>query len=411
LSARCAWAISILFASIVCWAQKSQQQKFFSEPLAKIQATLKSLPGGTSGSLPVLDGFVVAGARKLDAYRRPYYQCSVRITPARSGGSLVAVTAKITAWNSDPAHSGYEVLQSNGRLESDLLDRLQDRLASTSDANSATAAAISSTAHAEPTHAQASLASEISAPMPQFPGSSAMSVPSNSRDNESKDAGLEQEARGLEQLVENQSHPTNLIAVKQDQTPVLQDPSSNAKVLFLASSEDEFEVLDNNPEWVHVRISGLARGWLRRASVEMLDGSESVADGQKLTAAPELPLAKTGSMSSALFSVSSEEEGSFPGDWAPLKAKSVKIISIQQAVGTGRITSPQDKMHFAEGLFKKEGISKSAAGMVLIFDAEDGGMVAATQAVLDAWKNGALSEQALWKQCYLDPPEILGTNN
>jgi hypothetical protein len=38
-------------------------------------------------------------------------------------------------------------------------------------------------------------------------------------------------------------------------------------------------------------------------------------------------------------------------------------------------------------------------------------MVAATQTVLDEWKNGALSEQALWKQCYLDPPEILGTNN
>jgi hypothetical protein len=109
--------------------------------------------------------------------------------------------------------------------------------------------------------------------------------------------------------------------------------------------------------------------------------------------------------------VSSEEEGGFPGDWAPLKGKSVKIISIQQAVGTGRITSPQDKMRFAEDLFKKEGISKSATGMVLIFDAEDGGMVAATQAVLDEWKNGALTEQALWKQCYLDPPEILGTNN
>jgi hypothetical protein len=370
---------------------------------------LKNLPGGTSGSLPVLDGFVVAGVRKLDAYRRPYYQCSVRITPAGSGGSLVAVTAKITAWNSDPAHSGYEVLQSNGRLESDLLDRLQDRLASTSEGN--TANATSSPVHAEPTRTPDSAGSEISAPVPQFPASSAMRVPSNSGDKESKAAALEQEARGLEQLVENQSHPTNLIAVKQDQMPVLQDPSSDAKVLFLASSEDEFEVLDNNPEWVHVRISGLARGWLRRASVEMLDGSENAADAQRLAAAPELPLPKTGSLSSALFSVSSEEEGSFPGDWAPSKAKSVKIISIQQAVGTGRITSPQDKMHFAEDLFKKEGISKSAAGMVLIFDAEDGGMVAATQTVLDEWKNGALSEQALWKQCYLDPPEILGTNN
>ena len=245
--------------------------------------------------------------------------------------------------------------------------------------------------------------------MPQFPGSSAISVPSKTQEN--ADTGLEQEAHGLEQLLQNQSHPTDLIAVKQDETPVLQDPSSNAKVLFLASAEDEFEVLDINPEWVHVRISGLSRGWLRRASIEMLDGSEGIAAAQKLASAPEQPLSQTESFSSALFSVSSEEEGSFPGDWGPLKGKSVKIISIQQAVGTGRITSPQDKMRFAEELFKKAGIGKSTAGMVLIFDAEDGGMVAATQAVLDQWKKGSLTEQALWKHCYLDPPEVLGTKN
>ncbi|HEY0432876.1 MAG TPA: hypothetical protein VGC95_03345, partial [Chitinophagaceae bacterium] len=122
-------AITVLFLSMVCWAQNSPQQKVFSAPVSKIQSALKNLPGGTSGSLPVLEGFVVAGTRKLDAYRRPYYQCSVSITPGPSRGSLVRVVAKITAWNSDPAHSGYEILPSNGRLESDLLDRLQNRLA------------------------------------------------------------------------------------------------------------------------------------------------------------------------------------------------------------------------------------------------------------------------------------------
>jgi hypothetical protein len=247
--------------------------------------------------------------------------------------------------------------------------------------------------------------------MPQFPASSAISVPSNPKDKDNEDAGLEQEARGLEQLVQNQSHPTNLIAVRQDEAPVLQDPSSDAKVLFLASAEDEFEVLDVNPEWVHVRISGLSRGWLRRASVEMLDGSESAAATPKVGATPEPQFRNQESLSSAMFSVSGEEDGSFPGDWAPLKGKTVKIISIQQAKGTGRITSPQDKMRFAEDLFKKENPSKSSTGLVLIFDAEDGGMVAATQVLLDQWKNGSLTEQALWKQCYLDPPEILGTHN
>jgi hypothetical protein len=393
---------------MVCCAQNSPQQKVFSAPVSTVQAALRNLPGGTSGSLPVLDGFVVAGARKLDAYRRPYYQCSVKITPAPSGGSVVRVAAKITAWNSDPAHSGYEVLPSNGRVESDLLDRLQDRLATNAEGKTTTTAS-SSPANTGTTHPPATPAPEISAPMPQFPGASAISVPPNSKGDE--DAGLEQEARGLEQLVQNQSHPTNLIAVRQDQTPILQDPSSDAKVLFLASAEDEFEVLDINPEWVHVRISGLSRGWLRRASVEMLDGSESVADAPKVGTATDQQYAPQASLSSAMFSVSGEEDGSFPGDWAPLKGKTVKIISIQQATGTGRITSPQDKMRFAEALFKKEATSKSSAGLVLIFDSEDGGMVAATQAILDEWKNGSLTEQALWKQCYLDPPEILGTNN
>jgi hypothetical protein len=408
LSVRGSFAVTVLFACLVCCAQNSPQQKVLSAPVSTVQAALKNLPGGTSGSLPVLDGFVVAGARKLDAYRRPYYQCSVKITPAPSGGSLVRVAAKITAWNSDPAHSGYEVLPSNGRLESDLLDRLQDRLATIADGKTTTAAN-SSPANTGTTRPPASPAPEISAPMPQFPGASAVSVPSNSKGNE--DAGLEQEARGLEQLVQNQSHPTNLIAVRQDQTPILQDPSSDAKVLFLASAEDEFEVLDINPGWVHVRISGLSRGWLRRASVEMLDGSESVVDAPRVGAAPEQQSVSQASLSSAMFSVNGEEDGSFPGDWAPLKGKTVKIISIQQARGTGRITSPQDKMRFAEDLFKKENTSKSSAGLVLIFDAEDGGVVAATQAVLDEWRNGSLTEQALWKQCYLDPPEILGTNN
>ncbi len=410
MSSRGGLAITVLFASMVCWAQNLPQQKLFSAPVSKVQAALKNLPGGTSGSLPLLDGFVVAGTRKLDVYRRPYYQCSVKITSAPSGGSWVAVTAKITAWNSDPAHSGYEVLPSNGRLESDLLDRLQGRLASTAEGNTTTAAS-SSPANAETTHAARSPAPEISAHMPQFPNAAGMNPPSASRNTNDQDAGLEHEARGLEQLVQSQSHPTNLIAVKQDQTPILQEPSSDAKVLFLASAEDEFEVLDINPEWVHVRISGLSRGWLRRASVEMLDGSESLADAHKVPRAAEGQSSNPQSLSSAMFSVTGEEEGSFPADWEPLKGKTVKIISIQQAAGTGRITSPQDKMRFAEDMFKKEATSKSSAGLVLIFDAEDGGMVAATQAVLDEWKKGSLTEQALWKQCYLDPPEILGTNN
>jgi hypothetical protein len=90
----------------------------------------------------------------------------------------------------------------------------------------------------------------------------------------------------------------------------------------------------------------------------------------------------------------------------------VKIISLQQAPGSGRITSPQEKKQFAETLLKKESpsLSSDAAGLVLVFDAEDGGMVAATRATLEQWNSGAVSQAAFWKQCFLDPPEILGAN-
>jgi hypothetical protein len=124
VSVRHAWVFVFLISSIFCYSQNSAHEKVFSAhekvfsaPVSKVQAALKNLPGGTSGPLPVLDGFVVPSARRLEIYQRPYYQCSVRITSSGSAGSLVRVTAKITAWNSDTRHSGYEVLQSNGRLE------------------------------------------------------------------------------------------------------------------------------------------------------------------------------------------------------------------------------------------------------------------------------------------------------
>jgi len=234
----------------------------------------------------------------------------------------------------------------------------------------------------------------------------------------SQDSELQREAKNLEEILRNQSHPTNLVAIRQDNSPVLQNPSSDAKVLFLASAEDEFEVLEANPDWVHVRISGLSRGWLRRSTVEMLDEAEvrsaptAANDQPSIPAKTERPPENAISQAPEFFFVGSEEVGSFPGEWAPLKGKSVKIISIQQASGTGRITSPRDKLRFAEALFRKEGESSSAtAGTVLIFDAEDGGMVAATSSVLEQWKKDAISERAFWKQCFLDPPEILGSAN
>ena len=211
---------------------------------------------------------------------------------------------------------------------------------------------------------------------------------------------LRSEAASLEEVFKNQAHPKNLVAVKKSGTAVVSTPSLEAKTLFLASAHDEFEMLNFNRDWVHVRISGLSRGWIWRDSVELPD---AVPDSD----APSNPGI---SPAAELFHVSREETAVFPGDWEPLKGKSVKIVSVEKADENAKDDSSQLKLAFAKSvldlnyneLSKK---SDSLSGIVLIFDSSDGGMIAATFSTLQQWKAGRLSDSALWHQCFFDPPE------
>jgi hypothetical protein len=389
----------VLVLTVFSSAQNAVERSF-PVPASTLQSLLKQLPGGTAGPLPSLEGFVTSGQRSLDQYRRPYYQCTIRITAGPSGGSVAAVKTTITAWNKDPAHPKYEVLESNGRIESDLLDRLQDLVAvqSTSNTESSQAAKTPPTAHAK-----AEPPPDISAPVRQMPSVHEL-VARGLHTPEAVDPALQRQAKSLEEILRNQTHPTNLVAVKQEETPVLQNPSTDSTVLFLANAEDEFEVLTLRPDWVYVRISGLSRGWIRRSHVEVLDDSAVAGDQQKAgNSAPASP---------GLFTVSSEAVASFPGEWAPLKGKNVAIISVQQLPGTGLGTSSEEKLRFAEAEFKQVlSSSASADGVVVIFDSEDGGMIAATRASLQQWKSGTVSDRAFWTQCYFDPPEIFASAN
>ena len=92
---------------------------------------MKKLQPSMAGRLPVVEGFVANADQSLDHYRRAYYQTSVQVSANSARDCIVRVTTKITAWYTDPAgvHSGYRLLNSNGRLESDLLDQLSDEVA------------------------------------------------------------------------------------------------------------------------------------------------------------------------------------------------------------------------------------------------------------------------------------------
>jgi hypothetical protein len=447
------WVIAAAFfaSASALWAQDSPHERVFPQAKANVEKVLQTLRPNLSGHLPTLEGFANAGDRSLDRYQRGYYQTTVQVTAMADGSSLVRATSKVTAWYSDPAgfHSGYQLLTSNGRIEDDALDQLADQLGRLSAESNPTAPVIASKLPAETattsgapsadentrttslsaseptskpaTATQPSTGSDITAPSTvargdEFAASSRPSLSSTERasageptsgqpNNEKASRTLETEAESLEAVLRNQAHPNNLVAVKKSGTAVVSTPSLTAKPLFLASMHDEFELLDFNRDWVHVRISGLSRGWIWRNSVEMPEGiSDTVAENGPAPAA-----------AADLFHVVREETAPFPGDWAPLRGKTVKIFSVQEAIEAAKNASPTERLAYAKFLFDKSyrEITQQAAaqktqeltGIVLIFDSADGGMIAATLAVLQQWKVGTLSDSALWHKCFFDPPE------
>jgi hypothetical protein len=392
-------ALVLICCIALLWAQPGNAQsapyeRTFAQSKVRVDKALKELQPSTSGRLPVLDGFTNPGDRPLDQFQRGYYQCTIQASPTPTGGTLVRVSARITAWYADPhsTASGYQVLSSNGRLENDFLDRLEDALGGKS-----------SSAGGVPL---GSIGAPKAAPVQLGNSASPDRVPSLATQKAVVDKHVEEltkEAKGLEEILRNQAHPDNLAAVKKSGTPVLVSPIEGAKVLFLASAEDEFEILDSNANWVHIRISGLSRGWIRRSSLEMPEASTNAG---KESAAP----------SAEHFQVKDEQIATFPGTWEPLRGQTVKILTIRKTSANASTKGSQAKLEFAKSLFAKEyeeltQTSTTAAGVVLIFDSEDGGMAAATLSALQQWKAGTLSDQAFWRRCFVDPPGMLASNS
>jgi len=60
---------------------------------------------------------------------------------------------------------------------------------------------------------------------------------------------------------------------------------------------------------------------------------------------------------------------------------------------------------FQKGLKESASVTPTAQGVVVIFDAADGGIVAATLADIQKYVSGALPRDAFWSQSYLDPSD------
>jgi hypothetical protein len=393
------------------FAQSVPYAREFHKSKEDVDKALKELGAYSGQKLPIVDGFVATGDRSLDHFERAFYQFSVDVLPGSSGGTVVRLSAKITAWYADrePWKSGYQSLPSNGRLELDFLDRLSEKFG-----EKPVASVLKSQVQAPapkldlstglprrslpPTKAPGETSST---PAPTTSAIAASSEELNSlrkkrEAEENRMSQLAAELRNLQDIQHNQARPPNLVVVRKNGTPVLARPAEDSPTLFAASADDEFEFLDVKGEWVHVQISGASRGFIRRGGLEL----------------PELVAERFNSPNTApeVFRIEREETSVFPGDWESLRGKSVKIVTVQPISQDPKETGPSAKLLFASSLFKDfpaklAGVTPPVGGVVIIFDSADGGMISSTLLDVQQFSGGALSNDDFWKRCYLDPPE------
>ena len=401
--------ILLCCVGLACYASELSAQSIpyarsFTAPRTQVEQALKDLQAYSGQKLPVLDGFVATPDKPLDRYERGFCQFSIELLPGDPGGTLVRLSAKITAWyaDRDVSKSGYQVLPSNGRLELDFLDRLEEKL--TGKRVSSVSPTSNSPQAPQPKLdlSGARTAATMAAPLPQAAQQpDEVAALRNQRiASEKRVQQLSAELQNLQELQRAQAHPRNLIVVKNSHTPVYAKNSETSRVLFEAAADDEFEFLDEEAEWIHITISGDSRGFVRKNSVELPEGL--AAKLQSSAAGPEEKFIG--------FRIEREETGDFPGDWASLKGKKVKIFTVQLLSQNARETGPAVRLNYCLALFEKglreaSGANPVPEGVVVIFDAADGGIAAATSANIQKFTTGLLKGEAFWQQAYLDPTE------
>lgn len=396
--------VALLLSAPLALTQSIPYARSFQKPREQIEQGLKELQAYSGQKLPILDGFVGITDKPLNQYERGFYQFSVELLPGDGTATVVRLTAKITAWyaDRDVSKSGYQVLPSNGRLELDLLDRLEEKL------------------YGKKVSAPVTSSSTIQAPQAKLDlsgvpgGSLGVAVPSNAATQspdevaalraqriaqEKRVQQLNSELENLREIQRAQAHPQNLVVVRKSGTPVYSKGMETAKVLFQAAANDEFEFLDADGEWLHVGISGDSRGYVRKNAVQLPEEIAAKLHDPSVPGEKPLP-----------FQIEREEISVFPGTWPALRGKTVKIYTVQPASQNPKESGPAARLNYSLGLFQqalKEDLAVHTIpdGVVVIFDSADGGMVGATIADIQKVAGGALARDVFWSQSYMDPVE------
>jgi hypothetical protein len=390
-------------------------ERTYPYSLETVQKGLQRIGGFGGGRLPIVDGFVAATVSQLERYEHPYYQYRVHLKPVDPNTTVVGVEARISAWYADPnpSHAEYRSLASNGRLESDLLDRLQEGLrgpvaaTESGQPNSPSVNRNPSSPHREtkkpvttsPPKAADAVVKATLASQEQLDA-----VLAERQAVREKRAALQAQIEQLKAADHKPANAAKLASVKRSGVGVMSRQNFGGPVLFRAQAEDEFEVVQLESGWAQVRLGPDSTGYIQADELSLPAWLV-----EKAAAATEVPPSGSGPSQRDLgFSVSREDVTVFSGDWVRLKGKPVLFVYAQPRGLLSDLASQDAKLGYAKRIFETRyrTVSQSKIdieGVVVVFLGSRGGVAAATLADIQQWVEGGLADEAFVNRCSLDP--------
>jgi hypothetical protein len=367
-----------------------------------VQKALQRIGGFGGGKLPVLDGFVTA--TDLDRYDHPYFQYRVHLKPVDANSTLVSVEAKISAlYANDPSHPEYQALPSNGRLEADLHDRLQQALLGASE----TPISAPKNKESSPARPQsAEVASGTPTPSETTAQAQLDAILAERQSVREKTASIQTQLDQMKAAGHTPANASKIGSVKHSGVGVMSRQNFGGPVLFRAQAEDEFEIVELASGWAQVRLGSDSTAYIQADELTLPAGlTEKPADApaaksssQTVPAQPDLG-----------FSVSREDVTVFSGDWARLKGKKVLFVYAQPRGLLSDMGNEDAKLGYAKRIFESRyrSVSQSKTdveGVVVVFLGARGGVAAATLSDIQQWLEGGLPDAAFVNRCSLDPP-------
>jgi len=401
------WLLSCaLLCSSALWAQSdtSVVERTYPFSVDAVQQALQRIGGFGGGKLPVLDGFVTSLAN-LDHYDHPYYQYRVHLQSVDANTTLVAVEAKISALyaNEDPARAEYQALPSNGRLESDLHDRLRQALGRASGPD---AAPPKDRDKAPPARPPDQIAAGKTSPAETNAQAELDRILAERQSMREKTAALQTQVDQMKSSPRAPANAAKIGSVKRSGVGVMSRQNFGGPVLFRAQAEDEFEIVELASGWAQVRLGPDSTGYIQADELNLPSG---VTEKPAAASAEKTPNPVAAPQTDLGFSVSREDVTVFSGDWARLKGKKVLFVYAQPRGLLSDMGGEDAKLGYAKRIFQTRyrSVSQSKTdveGVVVVFLGSRGGVAAATLSDIRQWIEGGLPDDAFVNRCSLDPP-------